>query len=394
MKKIWIVLGALVLSACGSVAQQPASSPAIASPNTAPPETGRWEAVASMSVPRAHFTATLLPDGKVLVAGGVSDVMVTGSALSSVEIYDPSTKKFAAGPSMPLGLAGQTATVLRDGRVLVVGGYTAPGNLAVSMVQIYYAASRTWSTAAPMHQGRTSHAAVLIPGGKVLVTGGNSYASFGNSPHGSAPASLAPEIYDPAANSWSVGSMPKFSRPTNPTATLLRDGRVLVVGGQDMWNSPDEASEQSEIYDPAHNSWSLAAPDTSTGARQNDTATLLANGQVLVAGGSRDLQPTGFTSLYSPSTNKWIEVGNLSTTRTGHSAHLLKNGNVVVVGGAGVSVEEYVPGAMRWFPVAPMSLARGETVAVNLQDGSVLVLGGVIPSPFGATGAAELFQSS
>lgn len=377
----------------------PSPSPRIATPGPAnPPPAGSWApSPATMAVARANFTATLLQDGKVLIVGGVADITVAGSATSEVEIYDPSTQRFSTAAPLSIGRAGHTATLLPNGKVLVAGGYTQLGNLALATAETYDPAHNTWSTAAPMQQRRTGHAAVLIGGGRVMVTGGSNYPQIGISPHGSAAAAIPPEIYDPATDTWFTAALPKLDRPVDPTATLLKDGRVLVVGGQYMLNSPDEAVERSEVYDVSSNTWADVTPDSRFAARQYQSATLLGNGFVLVAGGSLDLQPVGSSALYDPSANSWIELPNMSEVRCGQGAVLLTSGRVLLVASGcwnkeSSGVDEFDPTSDRWYPVASLPSPRGLVVTVRLTDGTVLALGGT--QGFVATAAAERFTPS
>ena len=374
-----------------------APSPRAVTPGPAnPPPAGSWSALPPMSQPRSGFTATVIRGGKVLIVGGVADTTVSGSATSNVQIFDPSTRTYANAASLSIGRTGHTATALPDGRVVVVGGYTQLGNASLASVEIYDPVTDSWKTAAPLQHGRAGHAAVLMGGGKVMVVGGAAYAPVGISPHGSAAATLPPEIYDPATDTWTTAAMPRFDRPVHPTATLLRSGRVLVVGGQYMWNSPDEATERSEVYNPVSNTWYDVAIDPRFVARQDHTATLLDDGMVLVAGGSFDLQPIGTAALYDPASNSWLELPNLAAARCGQAAQLLNSGRVLLVGSGcwnheTASAEEYDPTSHRFYAVASLPRPRGLAVAVS-PDENVVVLGGTENEV--ATASAVLFTAS
>ena len=361
-----------------------------------PPPDGSWQVLRGMSVARDQFTATLLADGKVLIAGGVADVTVAGSASADTEIFDPTTGRFARGPAMSVGRAGQTATLLRDGRVLVAGGYGQLGNRAKASVELYDPLTNEWTAGSPMTHGRAGHVAALLPDGRVLVVGGASFPAIGISPHGLAPATLPPEIYNPNTDTWSDAAMGRWDRPVDPTATVLQDGRVLVVGGQYMWNSPDVDEERSEVYDVASNRWADVRIDPRFASRQFHTATLLADGRVLVAGGSIDLEPTATAALYSPLTNSWIEVQHMSQVRCGHGAAALVSGNVLVIGGECEGkaetngTEEFDPLTYRWYPVRGLGRSRGDAETVALQDGTVLYVGGI--ESYIASTSAQLFR--
>jgi Galactose oxidase, central domain len=414
MRSGWIAIVAVALTACGTIAQQPLTSPVaqgntsspaatgplfipsetVASPGpAAPPPMGRWETLPRMSVPRIAFTATLLRDGRVLIAGGRTQRFADssdGTPTTSVDIFDPATRRFLPAASLGTARAGHTATLLPSGQVLVAGG--DPRGTA----EIYDPAFDTWTLTSPMHDRRYDHAAALLPGGRVLVTGGAPSPPVGISARGAAPATLPSEIYDPAAGTWTVAATPAFDRPEYPTATVLKDGRVLVVGGQYMYNSPDESRETSEIYDSQSNTWSPTAIETRAGARQYHTATRLPSGEVLVAGGIQDSHTNAWAVLYNPISDSWTQVPNMTVARCGQGAQLLATGKVLLFGSGcwsdmSATAEEFDPVSYRWFPVASLAGPRGDIVPVGLTDGEVLALGGGMPvnTP---TWTAEIFQ--
>jgi hypothetical protein len=231
-------------------------------------------------------TATLLPDGKVLVAGGVDNIR----AVASAELYDPATGTWAATGSMTTSRVGHTATLLPDGKVLVAGGD------GLASAELYDPASGTWAATGSMTTSRSDHTATLLAGGRVLVAGG--YSDFGSRLLGSA------ELYDPATGDWTAaGSM------TSPrilhTATLLPDGQVLVAGGA-IGVSPtgDTILASAELYDPASGTWTATAGMATV--REFSTATLLPGGTVLMAGGKGGAYsqpphgPLASADLYDP----------------------------------------------------------------------------------------------
>jgi N-acetylneuraminic acid mutarotase len=368
-----------------TVARTASPSPPSPSPSPALVVTaGTWTVEPSLPTPMERFTATVLADGKVLVAGGEVTTETGGTAIARAWVFDPATGTYAPAGSMSIARAGHTATVLPSGKVLVAGGFTQGGYAALRSAEIFDPGTRAWTSAAPMHDARTHHAAVLLSNGKVLVTGGGAYPPVGISPHGSAPATLPAEIYDPATDTWSVVAKPSLDRPVSPTATLLKDGRVLVVGGQYMLNSPDEAAENSEIYDPRTDRWTATAPETRFGARQFQTATLLPTGNVLIAGGWVDTQPTSSAVLYDPARNSWSSVSNMTDSRCGASATLLKDGRVLVAGGGcgftgndGRNTSEQFDRTGRWQAAGSLAAPRGFMVSVLLPDGTVLAMGGI-----------------
>jgi hypothetical protein len=185
---------------------------------------------------RPNETATLLPNGQVLTAGGTS-----GSAISSAELYDPLAGIWAATASMSVPRSSHTATPLRNGKVLVAGGSNgALGRTA----ELYDPATKTWTSTGSMATNHSQHTATLLRDGRVLVAGGRS--TF---PVNSLVANA--EIYDPTTGIWSTTGTMRTNR-FGHTATLLPDGRVLVAGGT---GSPPGGGPEAEIYDPATGLW-------------------------------------------------------------------------------------------------------------------------------------------
>ena len=229
------------------------------------PATGTWTSTNLMVTARYEHTATLLSNGKVLVAGGYN-----GNYLASAELYDPATNTWSTTTN-PMGTAryAPTATLLDSGKVLVAGGLNV-GSLASA--ELYDPVAGTWSsTTNPMGTGRYDHTATLLPNGKVLVAGGYSSSS-------SSSFLASAELYDPATGTWS-STGPMGTARFYHTDTLLPSGKVLVAGGA---NSYFLAS--AELYDPVAGTWSSTTNPMGT-ARYDHTATLLDGGKVLVAGG-------------------------------------------------------------------------------------------------------------
>jgi hypothetical protein len=404
---------AIVLSACGTVPPTPvaqaspstkatvAASPSpmppaaetVASPGVAnPPAQGRWVSLPPMSEPRLDFTVTVMLDGRVLIVGGRTKSWAEspdGASTSVVEVFDATTQHSTRVASLGIPRAGHTATLLPSGKVVVAGG--DPTGTA----EIYDPGANVWTLAAPMPQVRYDHAAALIAGGRVFVTGGATRPPMGISPHGAQPAQLPAAIYDPSSDRWTGAATPQFDRPVYPTATLLRNGRVLVVGGQYMYNSPDQRAETSELYDPTANTWSAVPPETRTLARQYHTATLLPDGRVLVAGGVLNDRSVGLAVVYDPKTNAFTLEPNMTDGRCGQGAALLTTGPVLVIGSgcwidSSATAEEFDLASNRWYPVASLAAPRGDLQPAVLLSGEVLAVGGGMPTN-SPTSAAELF---
>ena len=331
--------------------------------------TGQWTAAAPLPEPRADHTGTPLRNGTVLIAGGTS---TTGGPLRTAYTYDPQDDAFTPVPNLAVARRQHTATVLRDGRVLIAGGQGGAGQAALRSAEIYDPPSRTWSSADQMPgQGARHHTATLLLDGRVLVVAGMDN-------HENATTTTA--LYDPASNTWSAATpLPTGEQRMHHTATLLPDGRVYIAGGESASGAP--VPGLPFIYDPAGGTWTAAA---GIGERKRHSATLLPDGRVLMAGGAH--AGTGGLHLgavyYNPATNVAALSGAMTQARAGHTATLLPGGRVLVVGGQGASGPLTAPETL-WPGGAPATrnLATRPTVdhaiATPLADGTVLVAGGL-----------------
>lgn len=288
---------------------------------------GEWLLTDPLEYARQWHTSTLLQDGQVLVTGGQN---FTNPIVSS-EIYDPYTGLWTTTGSMVEGRYHHFAVLLLDGKVLIGGGQNNTTPLASA--ELYDPASGTWEAINPMTTPRNLASATLLPDGKVLVLGGCSgdcrYTNLNTA-----------EIYDPVSGLWST-TAPMFSSRASHTATLLTNGKVLVAGGTKYYNDHFNSLSSSEIYDPSLGTWVLAT--SMNGERTSHTATLLPNGDVLVVGGltqiyyygscSWNLRSISSAEIYDPETGKWVSMSPMHTVRSGHKSTLLPNGKVLVAGG-------------------------------------------------------------
>jgi hypothetical protein len=334
------------------------------------PAAGAWTAAGSLASARYQHTATLLPNGLVLVAGGVG----SSGALATAELYNPATGTWTTTGSMVVARHQHTTTLLANGLVLVAGGQGNSGQLASA--ELYNPATGTWTATGSLATGRYQHTATLLTNGLVLVAGGL----------GSVGALLSAEMYNPATGTWTAANSLTTARDQH-TATLLPSGLVLVAGG--LGNSGTLVS--AELYNPATGTWA-AANSLATG-RAAHTATLLPNGQLLVAGGQGNSGSLASAELYNPATGTWTATNSLITARYFDTATLLPNGQLLVAGGQGNSgalatAELYYPNPTpgAWTATASMATNRSDHTTTLLPSGLVLVVGG------SGTNSAELYH--
>ncbi len=367
---------------------------------------GRWELTGSLNTARAYHTATLLPSGKVLVVGGTG---LAGEALDSAEIYDPATAMWSVTSSLNTPRTKHTATLLQDGRVLVVGGASSDDRTA----ELYDPDTGGWSMTGSLAWPHTPATATLLEDGRVLIVGTPDF-----------DPRHAAELYDPSTGSWSPAAQPGWGR-TAHTATLLRDGRVLVFGGivgsydADIEFPPDS---RPELFDPVSEAWLPLIP----WVRANDNAaTLLPDGNVLLAGGWLDMDcallelagiatpypnpgiaggtcSTAYAAIfYDQATREWSARPKPPVARAGHTVTPMPDGSVLVAGGNffpddSFGAELYDPATSTWRGAATMIAWRAYHTATLLPNGEVLVAGGLDRSAVGATpqATAELYAVS
>ena len=349
------------------------------------PATGSWNSTASLGSTRAGHTATLLSSGKVLVAAGSGNT--NSGWLSSAELYDPAVGSWSNTGSLSTARRSHTLTLLPSGKALAAGGFLNFDYL--TSAELYDPAMGSWSSTGSLNTGRTGPTATLLPSGKVLVAGGFGGVDF--PPHDLNNA----ELYDPVSGSWTPVAGSLNYRRVSHTATLLSNGKVLVTGGYDQFAVPNPRLSSAELYDPASESW------TQTGSlhdpRESATATLLPNGKVLVAGGyGGSIGYPSRTELYDPASGNWTVTGSLHTARTSHTATLLPNGKVLVAAGESntgtlSSAELYDPASGSWTVTGSLNTGRYGHTATLLPNGQVLVAGGT-PNTGGCASCAELYD--
>jgi hypothetical protein len=323
---------------------------------------------------RVLHTATALPNGKILIAGGLCDAprMLNSDtpivAYTKLSLWDGATRKWEAAPSLAVDRIHHSASVLQDGSVMIVGGESdpslaGPGEAVLNSVERFRDAGV--EQVAPLGVARARHTATALADGGLLVVGGSGK-------DGKAMASV--ERWDPAAQAWRPAApltLPRYHH----SATLLQDGRVMIAGGVSREGEPVAATE---IWDPAKNTWSSAAPLLLP--VQGHSAARLGNGDVLLMGGtSLDAEGVSMAMLWDRARGQWRPAGftlpNVQDDALSHSVALLPraDGSAHVFGSRWIT--HWAP-ARKTRDTAPLYGARRHHTATMLRDGRILLAGG------------------
>jgi hypothetical protein len=359
--------------------QAPAASP---TPG-ATPRAAQWVAAGTMNLSRSLPHAILLSTGEVLVVGEDAacegEGTYGGSKSVFAEVYHPSSSTWTTTGSLNAPRAYFASAALTNGRALVTAGVNGDG-VSYSSTKIYDVATGTFTQTGLLNYARTSPAYATLNDGRILVAGGTFYD--GN--NAGVPRSSA-EIFDPASATWAMTGAMHDARDETDAVTLA-DGRVLVVGG----SSNTVAS--AELWDPATGSWTNAGSLSTW--RYGFSLLALPDGSALVAGGW-DAGPIASAERFDPASLTWSSAGNMQSAASQRLAVVLANGKVLLAGGRGASgtitaAEIYDPAAGSWTPTVPLPHMRQDGRAVLLPDGSVLLAGGDDgPSNSGATGGGD-----
>ncbi len=351
-----------------------------------PPES-HWTPTGSMNVGRVEHTATLLNNGKVLVAGGMN-FDSSGQWLNSAELYDPATGTWTFTGNMLTPRANATATLLKNGKVLIADGGNKNG--AVKTAELYDPATETWAATGSMNHIRGGHQATLLLDGRVLITGGDTQYQ------GTA------ELYDPNTEIWSDVSPTLITR-YHQAAVLLDDGRVLIANGRAFNNANNPLgtdTNTSEIYTPSTGTgelgyWTMSGNTLIAGTHSQ--LILLPSRKVLWIAGTQFGITITDTMLYDIPSEVWSQGPTMNTSHERGTLIRLLDGRIVAIGGWGSahSVEIYDPdpcASKSWLKLPSPQTERGAYhTATLLPNGTVLVAGGHGSYGGGSTASAEIF---
>lgn len=341
----------------------------------------------SMLFARVNHTSTLLPGGKVLIAGGQKQ---SGDILDSAELYDPVTGTFSLTGKMSTKRFVHTATLLSNGKVLLAGG--GDGTQFLFTTELYDPATGTFSPTGRTATSRYESGTVLLANGKVFVVGGSSNSS---------PEESSAELYNPATGTFSIVAGMSTKR-AYPLANLLSSGKVLIAGGA----ASKSPLFTAEIYDPVTNTYSATGSMPKFKLKGTSTSILLPNNKVLFYGGYLYNYTYGTTyELYDPATGTFSSQGNsLVANRQWPVAVKLSDNRILLLGGdfsevvSGVGYKYSYPPTTEIYDSNTNSLTYGKNLylhrvlpcATLLDNGKVLISGGWnnnIP-----TSSAELYE--
>ncbi|GEM_PF-1523285 len=336
---------------------------------------GAWRGTRNLPGPRGRHTATLLQDGKVLIAGGDDDL----GAMDTSLLFDPVMETWTPTGNLNDARFSHTATILQDGRVLVVGGTGVGGSglTALATAELYNPATGVWSHTDSMASQRAYHSATRLQDGKVLVAGGQTDTAY----------VTALEVYNPATSTFVPAgqlSQPRYVH----AAALLQDGKIMVVGGRHIATTLSDV----EMFDRVIANPGVDLPHAVWG----HSASSLMDGRILVAGGTRSANGEGAAYAWDPAGGAWSGPILMVKNRWAQKDVVLNNGMVLLVGGVSntndptlADCELFNPTGNSFNVAPPMGKGRISHTATLLQDGRVLVTGGTFE--FDRLPSAEIY---
>lgn len=337
----------------------------------------QWAEAADLKEGRYGHTATLLGNGKVLVAGGIN----SNNYLNSVEIFDPVSNMWSHAGYLHLERAQHTANLLPDGKVLFIGGFSPIGVL--KQCEIFDPATGISNLTENMNTPRALHSAVMLDNGKVMVISGTN--GVNNINFGAPMLVNSSELYDPTQNSWTnlssfnaglLPTIPLFSKNQYSKAITLADGKVFFAGF--IQGQTGLLESYCQIYNPTSNTWSTAAKFPMTTLSTIDL-TLLKNGDVFLG----SIAESGSYYVYKPASNSWTTLGNnIQFSTNAFTSTVLNDGKLLIAGGYNVAGPRHFS-----YTLDPtnglQNLGIGNIInrqwhtATKLNDGTVLITGGL-----------------
>ena len=317
----------------------------------------------AMSEARAGHTATLLPDGRVLIAGGFQPSRRSHESayLATAELFDPRTRRFTTTGSMNFPRAGHAAALLPNGFVLVAGGFSTMGTL--SSAEIFDPAAGTFTPIGNMHARRGGLTATPLPDGSVLLAGG-----------GDKEPGATAEIFDPTTKKFRATASMIFPRSEH-SAVSLPDGLVLITGGA---SRRETVLADAEIFDPRQEQFlrtgTMATP------RYKHASRVLQNGDVLVFGGSSSSvssSPLASVERYDAASGRFLPMQPLRHSHAKLAGAVAAiPGDLYLIAGGDAAIELYAGGEQRSVVLGTLDRPYAYTTATILKGDSVLIAGG------------------
>lgn len=344
-------------------------------PTPPPQPSNTWQSVGPMTVERAEHTSTLLNDGRVLITGGFKGAGFTFSESASAEVFNPNTNTFSSVGNMSTPRAFHTATLLSNGKVLIVGVTKDGGNTVLNSAEIFDPLTNSFGLVGNLTTSRFFHTATLLNDGRVLIAGGNNISL------------KSTEIFDPSTNIFSSGSDMTVAR-SHHAAARLNDGRVLLVNGLITGSIMSV-----DIYNPSANTFTSA---TSSAEQLGLSINTLLNGEVLILGGKLFNQANGQAAeIFDPTNNSFAEIGPMLIFGIArNSSVLLNNGKVLFVGDS-IKSQIFNPQTNIFSLTGDLNIARFTRHQLTLlKDGRALLTGGQLfsLSGFVTTSEAEVYK--